>query len=628
MQALELKDTRSALDIQSETIHNALLHLAGMCDGAESDDGVGFNGLDAPFGHQLAQAAKRWGLSPRQEFEACKMMRKYWRQLKKAGIVLPKPYLNHYSIKVRSEEQATVTNESKGTEYALIRDSWGDYTCDCQAANNGNECGHIAYARKAWLFIPPPELEPEAKPIPVELPTVEDTDLEILPGIYATSGQAKALDDLTVFASGQGTMHLLSGFAGTGKSILLQAWVKRLRAGGYNGPIVFTAPTNKATEVLRSMTARWGLSVECVTCAKLLGLRPVINRETGREEFKKSYTEDSVIQGYDIVIVDEASMVSEDLFQYISEEANLFTKILFVGDWAQLPPVSEPISRAFLEVKSQSHLTEVKRYSGAVAVAADDLRRNLARRGEPILETDHNEDRTQGTFILDQDTWKQHLVKAFQSNKSRQDPNYCRALAWRNKTVQSLNQYIREATQGLDADRFVVGERLLANEHYGIKDAVGKPSTLFATSAEMEVLGASEGAMGEWLVWYLDVVMLDSEGKRYTIPVLHEDETKRFEAAQKKVKQAALKGDKALWDRYFENRKSFAWVDYAYAMTVHKSQGSTFSNVFIDMGDIMANNTKAQVVLPITGEQQLIYERNQLLYVGVTRASDRVFIFE
>ena len=121
--------------------------------------------------------------------------------------------------------------------------------------------------------------------------------------------------------------------------------------------------------------------------------------------------------------------------------------------------------------------------------------------------------------------------------------------------------------------------------------------------------------------------MLDSEGMRYTIPVLHEAELARFEAEQKRVKQSALKGEKHLWDRYFENRKAFAWVDYAYAMTVHKSQGSTFSNVFLDMGDIMADSSKAQVVMP-GGDKQLIYERNQLLYVGFTRAADRVFTFE
>jgi exodeoxyribonuclease-5 len=375
------------------------------------------------------------------------------------------------------------------------------------------------------------------------------------------------------------------------------------------------------------MVTRWGLNVECVTCAKLLGLRPVINRETGREEFKKNYAEDSVIQDYDIVVVDEASMVAEDLFGYLSEEANILTKILFVGDWAQLPPVGESISRAFLDITTQSALTEVKRYSGAIAVVADDLRRNLSRRGEPLISTDHNPEKTQGTFVLTEEDWKEKLIRAFKSERSAQDPNYCRALAWRNRTVNSLNQYIREEIQGQHAPRFVIGERLLANEHYGIKDAIGKPKTLFAASAEMEVLSIFEGSCGEWSAWFLDVVMLDSEGAQFTIPVLHEDDLPRFEAEQAKLKRAALKGDKHLWDRYFENRKAFAWVDYAYAMTVHKSQGSTFNNVFADMGDIMGNTSKAHVVIP-GGDKQLIYERNQLLYVALTRASDRVFIFE
>lgn len=618
--------TRSPAQQQSQIIKDALIYLASQCDGAATQDGHGFNGTDAVFGHNLATAAKNWGLSPRQEFEACKMMRKYWRQLKTAGISLPKPYLNQYRLNVIDDEQAIVVNESKGSEYKLIRDSWGDYTCECEAASNGNVCGHVAFAQQQWVFVPPPE--PAAlPPIPVQIVEPAPTELEILPGIFATQGQAQALEDLMDFAQGGNTLHLLSGFAGTGKTVLLQAWLKRLRDSGNNAPVVFTAPTNKATEVLRSMTMQWGLNVECVTCAKLLGLRPIINRETGKEEFKKNYAEDSVIQDYAIVVVDEASMVSEDLFQYTAEEANILTKILFVGDWAQLPPVGEPISKAFLAIKEQSALTEVKRYSGAIAVVADDLRCNLARRGEPLIETDTTPDKTKGTFVLDEDKWKDALIKAFKSENSAQDPNYCRALAWRNKTVEGLNQYIREHIQGHDAPRFVVGERLLAGEHYGIKDAVGRAKPLFSASAEMEVLEIAEGTSGDWRTWFLHVVMLDGEGLTHTIPVLHEDELKRFEAEQKKVKQGALKGDKHLWDRYFENRKTFAWVDYAYAMTVHKSQGSTFSNVFIDMGDIMANNSKAHVVWP-SAEKQLVYERNQLLYVAITRASQRIFIFE
>jgi exodeoxyribonuclease-5 len=618
----------NTFQVQSQIIRDALLHLAGLCDGAHDQDGVGFNGLDAQYGHSLAQQAAKRPLSPRQEFEACKMLRKYWRQLKKVGIVLPKPYLNHYSLKIHDEESATVANLSKGTQYEILRDGFGDMTCDCQAASAGALCGHLKYAADHWPI--------ESQPVPSQ-PLVEEpnrveaveTQVEMLPGIFATEGQAKALDELMAFAQDSGSvLHLLSGFAGTGKTVLLQAWLKRLRDAGDKRPVVFTAPTNKATEVLRTMVERWELGVDCVTCAKLLGLKPSINHETGQEEFKKAYSEESTIQIYSLVVVDESSMVSSQLFEYLVEEANILTKLLFVGDWAQLPPVGEPISRVFTETATSSNLTEVKRYSGAIALAADDLRRNLGRRGEPMFSTEHDGTGRNGLFVLTEDSWRANLLKAFQSEASQENPDYCRALAWRNRTVNSLNQFIRSGIRGVDCERFVIGERLLATEHYSRPDPMtGQPKTVFSTSAEMELVNAYEGTQGGWGVWLLEVQLLDATGLQTMIPVLHEREFKRFEQEQSRVKKLALSKDKSAWKTWHENRKQFAYVDYAYAMTVHKSQGSTFTNVFLDVGDILADRSDAVVTLP-TGERQKVYERNQLLYVALTRAAERVFIFE
>jgi SWI/SNF-related matrix-associated actin-dependent regulator 1 of chromatin subfamily A len=61
-----------------ERIHAALRTLAGMCDGAQAEDGHGFNKFDAAFGHDLAG---RESLSPRQALAARKMLRKYSRQI-------------------------------------------------------------------------------------------------------------------------------------------------------------------------------------------------------------------------------------------------------------------------------------------------------------------------------------------------------------------------------------------------------------------------------------------------------------------------------------------------------------------------------------------------------------------
>jgi SNF2 family DNA or RNA helicase len=63
---------------QAKAIHKALQILAGMCDGAFTLDGAGFNKLDTNFGHDLAS---RFSLTPKQAAVGQKLVRRYQRQL-------------------------------------------------------------------------------------------------------------------------------------------------------------------------------------------------------------------------------------------------------------------------------------------------------------------------------------------------------------------------------------------------------------------------------------------------------------------------------------------------------------------------------------------------------------------
>ncbi len=65
-----------------EKVHQAVKYLAGMCDGANSLDGCGFNKVDTRFGKDLAE---RTSLTPKQAVAAQKMLRKYKRQLLNGG---------------------------------------------------------------------------------------------------------------------------------------------------------------------------------------------------------------------------------------------------------------------------------------------------------------------------------------------------------------------------------------------------------------------------------------------------------------------------------------------------------------------------------------------------------------
>ena len=55
----------------------------------------------------------------------------------------------------------------------------------------------------------------------------------------------------------------------------------------------------------------------------------------------------------------------------------------------------------------------------------------------------------------------------------------------------------------------------------------------------------------------------------------------------KKAKECKIKAEKrTLWDIFWRADDYFAKVRYAYCGTIHKSQGSTYNNIYIDLGDL------------------------------------------
>ncbi|MEB3268388.1 MAG: AAA family ATPase [Leptolyngbya sp.] len=423
-------------------------------------------------------------------------------------------------------------------------------------------------------------------------------------GTFAlTTEQAAALAALTEFVQGSERLYLLTGYAGTGKTTLLQRFIQDLQTQGDRRKIVLAAFSNKATKVLATLAAQWQLEVDVMTCCTLLGLRPVINETTGNQEFQPDRKQRSQIDRYHLVVVDECSMVNEELWDLlVNAVSGLYshTQILFVGDPAQLPPVNEPESACFHQILHRSELTEVVRYGGAIGVIAEDIRRHLDRPQLPRFTHDTNGDRTEGCFVLPRTVWHTLLLKAFTSDAYRRNPDQVRALAYTNRRVAQLNHLIRQAIYGDRVDRFVPGERLIA-----MQPCLGDESIILPTSAECEVIEARQGRDGEWPVWYLSV---ETEEQRLrTLRVLHES------GQQAMAAQLEFLARERRWIEFWDLRQRFHMVDYAYSLTIHKSQGSTFQDVFVDVPSMAANRN--------------VIERNQLCYVAVTRAAKRLFVY-
>jgi exodeoxyribonuclease-5 len=68
------------------------------------------------------------------------------------------------------------------------------------------------------------------------------------------------------------------------------------------------------------------------------------------------------------------------------------------------------------------------------------------------------------------------------------------------------------------------------------------------------------------------------------------------------------------WNGFWKLKKYFHDIRHCYALTTHKHQGSTYQNIFIDVNDIYSNYD--------------VEQRNKLLYVAMTRATDNVFFYD
>ncbi|MGK7909992.1 MAG: ATP-dependent RecD-like DNA helicase, partial [Synechococcus sp.] len=613
--------TASQKELQSALLYFAYCGKAKLF-GQEIESG------DAKLGRELAGRFVKGGdpLSIAEEAQAFELVKKYRKPLAKAGVKVPKKLPDRLEIEQQEDGIWLVSNCHKGTGYTVTI-AEGQSTCTCPQFKFKRDCKHLkavwqqefATAREREIVLEEESegdlllgeqftsrelTESGSESPPAEIvdnednqPALATADIEIdipdvLPGIQLTVQQWQSLQELEAFVEGDERLYLLTGYAGTGKSTLLQALIVRLQEMGDDRTIALTAFTNKAKKVLESMTAKWGLDVDCLTCCQLLGIRPAINPETGQQEFKPDRAFQSQIDKYALVVVDECSTIGEEMWAaLLNAVTGLFkdVKLLFVGDRAQLPPVNETESPCFEQIGQATHLTEVVRYGNAIGRVADRLRQNIHAPYLPRFHSQVTKDGNEGVMVMEAREWHRSLMDVFERLQGGGEFERVRALAYTNKRVAALNGMIRRAVYGDRAGRFVVGERLMAYSPCLRDDTV-----LLSSSAECTVQDVQMGRYEGWRVWNLEIE--DEEGRWRQLRVLHEGMATEF---QRRLRGLA---DAAQWKEFWELKNGFHDLRYAYALTVHKSQGSSFEEVYVDVRNFEVNRSAV--------------ERNKLCYVA------------
>ena len=455
------------------------------------------------------------------------------------------------------------------------------------------------------------------------LPTYAADHIDL---IGLTDDQRNALELIDAAIRACEPAVCLQGFAGTGKTHTVSRYLV-----GQNRPIILTAPTNKACHVLRSMAAQIGSQAECKTIHSVLGLRPQANYKTGLTKLIRKRSPD--IPNGALLVVDEASMVSSELLTYINEAIDTAygVQVLFVGDPAQLPPVGESSSPAFNQDIPTATLTKVIRQNAGhpVLSLATRIREAIDGKNLPLIKPASSDN---GSIrVLSELAFEKELLKHFKSNEYENDPDYCRVLCWTNIKSIGYNSLIRlELLGDYAAEMQIVPDESLVTCSPIIIDG----EVVVSIGESVKVIDADDCEHPDYRIASIKVVIATPESGEVTVYAVHkagrsayksvsnrlskaakelQDECNRLRDSDKDIPAELNKRRKEAWRAFFKfKEEAFSDLRPAHSSTIHRSQGSTYGHVFIDLGDVGKNRNRNEVL--------------RLLYVALTRPRGDVFV--
>ena len=453
-----------------------------------------------------------------------------------------------------------------------------------------------------------------------------------------TPDQAAAAEVFATWlaAPADGTPFVLSGYAGTGKTFFSMQCLAQAEAMGLCWTVV--APTHKAVDVLRGHLARSGLRPTWFpsTIHRLLRLR--LKREREQERCEETSQTANALEHLGLVLIGEASMIDSTLLEIVLRCAHPFrTRLVFVGDPAQLPPVGEPLSPVFaLGRAARAELRQVVRHGGPVLRLATGLRQGLLPCRQPPALAPVGEAGRARVALLTQAEWLAAAQAALRRSAETDDPDHARILCYTNRTLERLVPIARRALHGTMADQMPVlpGEVLITRLavmapacREGEAEAE-EPDMVLGSNRELVVrdvipercdladfgVGSGDGLSAAVIDTVCVAVETGESRLRLRLqPPIGSPGRRQLEATLEQLRlrarEAGRQGGRALWRRFFLVRDAFASLGPAAVLTVHRSQGSTFGEVFV-AGDVFLPR---DAVL-----------RRQLVYVAVSRAATAV----
>lgn len=505
---------------------------------------------------------------------------------------------------------------------------------------NDSQYAKLIEQIKQKFYIDTKKLEPEE--IKTESP-VKNTDVTTVRstgksgGITYNKEQQSAIVNAVSFLktnTDPTQYYVIEGKAGTGKTTIAKEILKEFE----DEQIYVAAVSHKAKGVIKSSFGDDTRGKKFFSIAGLLGMKGINDNNTQTTKFQVGLKVPLLDNPPALLVIDEASMITEDVLKKIIDINSSLSRpfqMLFLGDIGQIQPIRDEQSEFYRthkdllnkksDIFNSKHksklITRVRQgEANPILPYADYFWENSQKENPELNPTQHivrnNQITDKGSLLFSNSEGEvlNSVIKAVKNAVEKGLTNHVKIVTYHVNEKTELNQKIHEALFGKDSD-YSKGDMLILNSPYDLPDV----NATMENSSEIQIKSIQDEDTDEFGVHTL---YLETNGTAYTrtgneqkdcvIQVvsrndigLYNQKLQELASYAKRQTNRALK--KQAWSDFWEYKGRYADVDFGYAITAHKSQGSTYDIVVVDEKDIMGTTA--------TSNQ----EKSELIYTALTR---------
>lgn len=375
--------------------------------------------------------------------------------------------------------------------------------------------------------------------------------------------QEAAVQAVIDFLKGPGQHFVIGGVAGSGKSSIIPHIVSECFKMGMSPAVC--APTGKAAMVLR----RKGITGAVTLHSFLYRVETLVDKN-GKPyiEFVPKPRHD--FYGVGLLIIDEASMINKEMYDYIGE---LPFKTLYIGDHFQLPPVNDNFN---IMVAPNIRLEKILRQNEGNPIV---MLAEMARNGQPLPLGQFGD--SKHTKVFNEDAIL----------------NYDEIIVWTNKCKDAMNDLAR-MKRGLPMGLPQIDDKMIVRVNCKSHNVFNGQIVYLCSRTPKHLKN------GLWSLSFIDELAHDDVFVGACTSVT--DATATIHLPKEELDKVRLSYNKN------DRKKSVAvHLDWGYAITCHSAQGSSWKNIAVIDENRM----------------HWMQDYNRWMYTAITRAEESVVIY-